>query len=470
MIPRARAAWGVLAVVAGALATLALARWAGALLQGGPVLYGEGAVAHAAVLLRDGATYRDAGGPSFVAANYPPLYFALAAIGDPFVSGRLWSAGATLLVAALVAWRARRAGPLVAACLALSFVAAFPVMVWGVAVKPDLVALGLTAAAVVALDARRAAAGGALLALAVLAKPTALLPAGALLVWLAATDRALLARGALGAAPVAAAGVLAIVALGPTAVWTHVVTWNALPWDAGRAGLLALAGALVLGAPLAAAALSGAPRGATAAYLAGAAAVAVLGGREGGTVNYLLDLCAATALALAAAAPRLGGAATALALAATPRLSGAVPLALAAQLAVATAVLDPFGIVPRGGPATGAWDDPARVAVVRAAAPGRGPVLAEDSGWLVASGRDPVVDDLFLWSRLTDARLVDGTALIASVTEGRYELVAAAVDLERLGAAPAYERARWSSPLVAAVLARYRLEGTASGVWLYRPR
>jgi len=454
VIPRARAAWGVLAVVAGALSVLALAQWAGALLRGGSVLYGEGAVAHAAVLLREGATYRAAGGPSFVAANYPPLYFALAAIGDPFVSGRLWSAAATLLVAALVAWRARRAGPLVAACLALSFVAAFPVMVWGVAVKPDLVALGLTVAAVVALDARRAVAAGALLALAVLAKPTALLPAIALLAWLAAADRALLVRGALGAAPVAAAGALAIVALGPTAVWTHVVTWNALPWDAGRAGLLALAGGLVLGAPLAAAALAGGPRGATTAYLAGAAAVAVLGGREGGTVNYLLDLCAATALALAAAAPRLGG---------------AVPLALAAQLAVAAAVLDPFGIVPRGGAAAGAWDDPARGAAVRAAA-GRGPVLAEDSGWLVASGRDPVVDDLFLWSRLSDAGLVDGSALIASVTEGRYELVAAAVDLEQLGAAPAYERARWSSPLVAAVLARYRLEGTASGVWLYRPR
>ena len=78
-------------------------------------------------------------------------------------------------------------------------------------------------------------------------------------------------------------------------------------------------------------------------------------------------------------------------------------------------------------------------------------------GWLVASGRDPVVDDLFLWSRLTDARLVDGTALIASVREGRW-LVAAAVDIERLGAA-----------LRAAVVAagrgraaRYRL-GTASG-------
>ena len=56
------------------------------------------------------------------------------------------------------------------------------------------------------------------------------------------------------------------------------------------------------------------------------------------------------------------------------------------------------------------------------------------------------MDDLFLWSRLTDARLVDGTALIASVREGRW-LVAAAVDIERLGAAPAYSgRRRWSRP------------------------
>ena len=162
------------------------------------MLYGEGAVAHAAVLLRDGATYRDAAGPSFVAANYPPLYFALAAIGDPFVSGRLWSAGATLLVAVLVAWRARRAGPLVAACLALSFVAAFPVMVWGVAVKPDLVALGLTVAAVVALDARRAVAGGGFLR-SPSAKPTVFSSRAPRL---ARGHRSGTSRAALGAAPV----------------------------------------------------------------------------------------------------------------------------------------------------------------------------------------------------------------------------------------------------------------------------
>ena len=84
-----RGAWLAYAAIAGLVAALALLKWGQALALAGPVLYGEGAVAHAAVLTRTLATYADAGGSAFTAANYPPLYFLLASVGDPFVSGCL---------------------------------------------------------------------------------------------------------------------------------------------------------------------------------------------------------------------------------------------------------------------------------------------------------------------------------------------------------------------------------------------
>ena len=91
-------AWLVCAGVAGLIALAAIARWLWAVSLNGPVLYGEGAVAHAAILARDrleytaGASYGGAP-PIFTAANYPPLFFHLAGLGDPFVTGRVLSIG-----------------------------------------------------------------------------------------------------------------------------------------------------------------------------------------------------------------------------------------------------------------------------------------------------------------------------------------------------------------------------------------
>ena len=103
----ARPAWLALLTFAGVLAAVALARWAWAVTLGGPVLYGEGAVAHAALLARDGAEYVPFTPPVFVAANYTPLYFHLASFGDPFAWGRIVSIACALAVAAAIAWRAR---------------------------------------------------------------------------------------------------------------------------------------------------------------------------------------------------------------------------------------------------------------------------------------------------------------------------------------------------------------------------
>ena len=234
---RASWAWWAYGVASAALALAVLWNWAWAVTFRGPVLYGEGAVAHAAILARADAEYSNAFitraiEPIFVAANYPPLYFHLAGIGDdPFVTGRALSIIATLFVAGAIAWRARPAGVLVAATIALAWIASVPVMQWGAAVKPDPVALAFTVGAVVALARERPnhLLAGALVGAAVLAKPTALVPGLALLAYVARRDplsrapRARCRRGHRGSGlpPHAPAG--RVHAL-------HVIDWNALPW------------------------------------------------------------------------------------------------------------------------------------------------------------------------------------------------------------------------------------------------
>jgi hypothetical protein len=73
MRSRATVAWAAYLIPAGGLALFAFAQWLSALASRGPVLYGEGAVANAARLARDGIAYLDPDPSRFVAANYPPL-------------------------------------------------------------------------------------------------------------------------------------------------------------------------------------------------------------------------------------------------------------------------------------------------------------------------------------------------------------------------------------------------------------
>jgi hypothetical protein len=453
-----RAAWLVLAAVSVPLALVAVGRWLWALVQRGPVLYGEGAVAQAALFSRYGLEYGPyPADPIFVAANYPPLYFHLAGLGgDPFVVGRVLSIGATLFVAGAVAYRARGGGRLFAAALAASWLACAPVAIWGAAVKPDLVALVLIVGAVLALDARRAALAGALAALAVWTKPTEGLPAVALLVYLVALDRRSALRFA-GAGIVALVVAAAVTHLPDAAMFEHVVTWNALDWHPDQAFLLAVLGLLVAGASLVALGVLR-PRDAVGAYAIGALGVVVLGGRDGATINYLLDLLAAAWLAMAGAA--------------SVRTSRLLPVAIVAQTLLAILLLDPLGILTGRAISTGAWEAPGRTAsllgIRGVGAIDLGPMLVEDSGLLVATGRFPQVDDLFLWSRLQDRR--SDPRLVAAVISGSFIAIVSESDLAHLDTAPLWARQRWHPTLVAAVLERYRLDRSENGLFIYTPR
>ena len=459
MRARATVAWVAYLIPAAGLALYALAQWLSALASRIPVMYGEGAVANAARLARDGIAYLDPDPSRFVAANYPPLYFHLASIVDPFITGRGASIAATLAVAAMVFVSARSAGRLAAAALTAGWLALAPVMIWGPALKPDLVALALTALAVVLLDRRRELApiAGFALIFAALAKPTALLPAGALVAWLAWSDRATLVRCGFGAAVAVVAAAVTVYLDSVPDVWRHVVSWNALSWSVDQAVSVAIVGVFVIGISIGVAALSGGLGGARTAYLVGALAIVVLGGREGATINYLLDLTAATTLSIAAIGPRL-------------RPSALIPLALLAQLVIGTIVLDPLRVVPGRVPTTGAWSDQLRGGTIALAFQADGRYLVEDSGLLVRNGIPPVVDDLFLWSRLVERGLIDADPVLNQVREGRIDLVIAQTDLEHLDAAPGFERQRWAGVLVQSVLDRYRLTNHIGDLWIYARR
>ncbi len=459
MRSRATLAWTAYLVPAAALALYAVAQWLLALVNRTPVLYGEGAVANAARLARDGIAYLDPDPSRFVAANYPPLYFHLASIGDPFISGRIASIVATLLVSGMVYIAARPAGPLAATALCVGWLALAPVAIWGSVLKPDLVALALTATAVVVLDRRRdlAPIAGFALVFAALAKPTALLPAAALVAWLAWSDRARLARSGFGAAVAVVAAAVTVYLDSVPDIWRHVVTWNALAWSADQMLSIAIIGVLVLGVPLGLAVFTRGVNGARAAYLAGALAIVVAGGREGATINYLLDLTVATALSLAAAAPRL-------------RAGALFPILALAQLVLATVVIDPLRVVPGRVQLTGAWGDPSRAAIIAPEIASGAPLLVEDSGLLVAHGAVPVIDDLFLWSRLVERGTIDAAPIVTQVANARFRAVVSEADLEHLDAAPGFERQRWTALLARAVVDRYRLDRHEGPLWIYVPR
>jgi hypothetical protein len=453
-----RGAWLAYLAIAGIGVAVGLAAWLRAIGLDGPVLYGEGAVAHAALLSRSLASYADTGGSTFTAANYPPLYLLLASVGDPFVMGRIVSVVATFAIAGLISWRAWSGGPMVGAALGVGWLALAPVAIWGPAVKPDLVALALTVGSVLVLERRRAALSAALLVLAVLAKPTAMVVLLALAAWIAWRERALLRPFLRGAAITVAVAAIALVPFGYGGLWTHVVVWNALPWSLESAALLAFLAVVLYAALIGAGLVSRAFAGPIGAYVAGAVAIVVLGGREGATINYLLDLGAAGSLALASVAPALARAPF-------------YPAVAIVDLVLAALILDPIGIVPGRTATTGAWGDPARVASAATALAGDELVLAEDSGLLLATGHRVVVDDLFLWSRLVARGTIDPGPLLTDVEASRFTAIVSEVDLAQLGAAPAYERARWDASLVRAIEARYRLTShEPGGLFIYRPR
>jgi hypothetical protein len=415
----------VLAALASLAAAWNVLHWLAIIASGVPIGYGEGAVVHAGQILARGGDPYALDPTRFVSANYPPLGYIAVALGLPFgpFSGlRVANVIAACGVAALAAWLARASR-------------------W-------LLAVAFAGAAVVALVTRRhLALFGILGALAVAAKPTALVPLAAVLLYLVWRERRHGTAAALALAlAVGAVVAIALVRFDPHGLYVHLVSYNAFPYDLRNPPLLILLAALLLGAYVAVALLVAVP--AMRAYLAGAAAVVLLGGHEGATINYLLDLAAASCLAIASS-PRPW-----------PRWS--IP-ALTGQLAAAfvLATVGPFAPV--------SLDLLASRATIARDLPRDRASYAEDSAVLIAAGIEPIIDDSFVWARLVDlgARSDDVTPRVASRS---FAAILSDVPLEDIENASELERLRWPPDLARAVLDNYELDASVRGGYRYVPR
>jgi hypothetical protein len=228
-------------------------------------------------------------------------------------------------------------------------------------------------------------------------------------------------------------------------LWKHLVVYNSFPYDIRNPVLLVVLGLVLIGSFVVFAGLVA--DGRMRAYLVGAIAVVALGGHEGATINYLLDLAAASCLALA---PTIA------------MRSGRAPALFAAQL-VATLLLSTIG----------PFAPPAQAVLVARADAARtlpaGPIYAEDSGPLIAAGIEPVIDDSYVWARLValSARVDDVTPRVRS---GGFAAVVADVPLDKLADAAHFEQQRWPADLVSAVLDHYRLDRHEGTLWIYVPR
>ena len=451
LVTAANAPWLFLGAVALLAAGHTLIDWVTVVVSGVSTGYGEGAVAHAGQIVARGADpYATEAAGTFVSANYPPLAYVIEALGaslGPFTALRITNIGALCAVAALVGWGAR-ATPAVAIALGASFLALFPVAAWGGGARVDPIAVAFTAFAVVtaSADPRRAALAGLFAALAVAAKPTAAVPLAVVLAYLLWRERQVALR--FGAALVVssiAVLVLVLARFDPAGLWKHLVVYNSFPYDIRNPVLLVVLGVVLIGSFVVFAGLVA--DGRMRAYLVGAFAVVALGGHEGATINYLLDLAAASCLALA---PTIA------------TRSGRAPALFAAQL-VAALLLSTIGpFAPPAQAILAARADAARNLPA-------GLIYAEDSGPLIAAGIEPVIDDSYVWARLValGARVDDVTPRVRSAG---FAAVVADVPLDKLADAAHFEQQRWPADLAAAVLERYRLDRHEGTLWIYVPR
>lgn len=443
--------WLVPAVIAVALALRDLADWVMTAASGLPLAYGEGAVLHAGQILARGGDPYAQGQTGLVSANYPPLAYAVVAVGLPlgsFVALRLANILAALAIAALIAWRAR-ADRVIALTLGAAFLAVYPVGLWTPQHRVDLLAVALSAAAIVSIGTGRfgPVLFGILGALALLTKPTAAAPLAAVLAYLLWRDRRAALR-LLAALALAAGAGLAIVLLrsNPRGLIDHIAVNNAFPYDWRNPIFLLVLAGLLLGAFVLPAAVR--TDGVMRAYLAGALGVVMLGGHEGASVNYLLDLAAASLLALAPVARRL------------PRFA---PALVAGQLLATFALTLAGPFVPPG-----AAERAERVALV-SVLPADGRYYVEDSGPLLAAKREPYVDDAYVWARLV--ALGQRTDDVTPLVEARaFRAIVSDVPLAEIGTSSEIERQRWPQVLVDAVLRNYTLDAATAGGYRYVPR
>ena len=461
------------AVLLGLYALFFLVHAIAALLYPYPLNYGEGAVVATALSLRQNPLlYHDPNGPPYLSANYGPLYYLPIAASPPelaFAAGRFVSIAASLAIAAGLIHLTRPRW-VVGFVLAGLWLALTPVYAWSSLAKPDLPALGLAFWGLLLVRTHLARAG-ALIAAAVLTKPTA---GAALLVLIACAGlpRPLSSADRTGAfrpperqrarppwiaTVVALAGLLAVglPLILITDGWfarrvflLNLATWSPTQGAEALFHYLRLFWPLVLaaGGSVIWRAWRHAPTRWDLYWLVTLVGFTFGAAKLGAYINYYLDpLLASLAVVGSAAAtlgspaapdaggthrdrwlskPRATTAQTAVSDAtrfrqAVRRVPFLVPSLLLLQLILSAHV--PFVAEPIATPAS--TDHTAARQLVERIKGIPDPWLAEDSGWLIAAGRPVWLDDPFYFAQLAAAGVWDPAPLIGRIERQEFSAI-----------------------------------------------
>ncbi len=495
--------------------------------------YGEAPELNRALLLSQGQPiYVDWTHPPYQMANYTPLYSAVAAlgiklVGVQFFTGRLISFASTLATGLLVgatAW-ALGAGALGALVGGLLYFAMYPVWNWGAYQRVDAFAvllewLGIAVFTFGWVRGRRAPAVWATVPLfvgAAYARQTIAAGAFACYGYLL-FRRPRLALGAIAAYAALGLGLFGALQLATGGqFWRHIVTGNLNRWSWATVDsywkpfwrLLHWTFPLAVGGvglglfrrraqvPL--------------LYLLGAAATALTIGKIGSSFNYLLQLCAALALASGLAIGYAGSLARQLARRHWLLAPAALPVILvpAVWLLVGlqqayhvpyapegrTVRLDPMaqlfdriGFTRRPLWRLDPWAAPPRELTTyyrqeyradpsledrtsaRAAqaylARLEGDIFSEDMSFTVADGRRIYIQP-FEFTQLAEQGEWDQRPLLDDIRHHRFVAV---VLRFRLGTDPGWHAQRYTKEMLAAFAEAYRLDATYGSYYIYRPK
>ena len=442
-----------------------------------PLNYGEGPLLDQTVRLQDLQNIypADLSKPPYVVSNYPPLFILLQAplvwaLGPAFFYGRAISLISTIAVAALIAMtlHAFTRDKMASATGGLTFLAVPFVLHWSSLDRVDMLGLALSWGGLYAV-VRRPDRRGVILAVllfvaAIYTRQTYALAAPlAAFVWLLACAHR---RKALELA--ALTGGLSLLLLGALSLFTgggfflHTVTANAneFRWEQVSYNLSTLQGLmpLLLIGGLAFVVLGLRSRPAAwwlvGTYLLGSAGAALLIGKVGSDVNYLLELSAALSLSAGALIARY---------ASRPGARCALLLALAVQVVI---MVQASQYVYAGFQADVISQKAGLARLEEIVEDSKGPVLADEyAGLLPLYGRRFYLQPFEMTQLHRDGRW-DQEPLLESIERRKFPVIL----IWKPPYAAGIERERWTREMLQAIEENYEPAHKYAGTLVYQPR
>jgi ABC-type glycerol-3-phosphate transport system permease component len=442
-----------------------------------PLNYGEGPLLDQAARLAELKNIypADLSEPPYVVSNYPPLYVLLQAplvwaLGPEFLYGRAISLASTIAVAGLIAatLNAFTRDKMASAAGGLAFLAVPFVLHWSSLDRVDMLGLALSWGGLYTIVRRKDRRGLILAALflvaAIYTRQTYALAAPlAAFAWLLAGGYW---RRGLSLATLA--GVLSLLLLGALSAHTgggfffHTVSANAneFRWEQVSYNLSTMQGLmpLLLVGAVAFVVLGLRSRPASwwfvGAYLAGSAVAAILIGKVGSDVNYLLELSAALALAAGALIARY---------ASRPGARSALLLALAVQVAI---MVQASQFVYAGFQANVIAQRAGLARLEQIVEYSNGTVLADEyAGLLPLDGRRVYLQPFEMTQLQRDGRWDQGP-LLRSIERRKFH----AILIWKPPYAAGIERERWTPEMLEAIEENYGPVHKYAETVVYRPR